>query len=300
MAAIKLINVFKEFPGIKVLDDVSFTVTKGHVHGLLGPNGAGKTTTMKIIAGLLPASKGEVKVESSVGLLPENPPLYYNMTVRDYLAFVAAIQGVQKNLIEGQVRMAVEKCGLSSVIKRPVGNLSGGFKQRVGIAQALVFNPEILVLDEPTVGLDPMAIEDIRALIRSLQGTHTILLSTHLLHEVDILCTEMTIIQKGRIVRTGKMENIEKSFEARQIIQVELSNWDEHIEREMKKMFSFENLEQKFCDDHVDLKFYFKQDRDMRMELSEFFINKNCGLLSFKRKRMNTEDIFRLTTGDRA
>ena len=296
--AIKLIKVSKEFPGIKVLDDVSFSVTKGRIHGLLGPNGAGKTTTMKIIAGLLPPSKGEVKVKSSVGLLPENPPLYSNMIVEDFLSFVAAIQGVKKNLIKKQVGETMEKCGLSSVIKRFIGHLSKGFKQRLGIAQALVFNPEILIFDEPTVGLDPMAIEDIRALILSLQGSHTILLSTHLLHEVDILCSEMTIINKGRIVQTGGMESIQKSFEARQIIQVELANWNEHIKDEMKKIFSFDNMEQKDHDGHVDLKFYFKEENDLRIELSEFFISKNCGLLSFKRQRMNVEDIFRMTTGD--
>ena len=296
--AIKLIKVSKEFPGIKVLDDVSFSVTKGRIHGLLGPNGAGKTTTMKIIAGLLPPSKGEVKVKSSVGLLSENPPLYSNMIVEDFLSFVAAIQGVKKNLIKKQVGETMEKCGLSSVIKRFIGHLSKGFKQRLGIAQALVFNPEILIFDEPTVGLDPMAIEDIRALILSLQGSHTILLSTHLLHEVDILCSEMTIINKGRIVQTGGMESIQKSFEARQIIQVELANWNEHIKDEMKKIFSFDNMEQKDHDGHVDLKFYFKEENDLRIELSEFFISKNCGLLSFKRQRMNVEDIFRMTTGD--
>ena len=296
--AIKLIKVSKEFPGIKVLDDVSFSVTKGRIHGLLGPNGAGKTTTMKIIAGLLPPSKGEVKVKSSVGLLSENPPLYSNMIVEDFLSFVAAIQGVKKNLIKKQVGETMEKCGLSSVIKRFIGHLSKGFKQRLGIAQALVFNPEILIFDEPTVGLDPMAIEDIRALILSLQGSHTILLSTHLLHEVDILCSEMTIINKGRIVQTGCMESIQKNFEARQIIQVELANWNEHLKDEMKKIFSFDNMEQKDHDGHVDLKFYFKEENDLRIELSEFFISKNCGLLSFKRQRMNVEDIFRMTTGD--
>ena len=143
-----------------------------------------------------------------------------------------------------------------------------------------------------------MAIENLRTLIRSLQGSHTILISTHLLYEVDLLCSEMTIIQKGRIVRSGEMESIEKSFEARQIIQVEVANWNKHIRDEMKRAFSFENMEQTPCDGYVDLKFYFKQDQDLRKELSEFFINKNCGLLSFKRKRMNVEDIFRLTTGD--
>ncbi|MCY4523229.1 MAG: ABC transporter ATP-binding protein [Halobacteriovoraceae bacterium] len=297
MAAIELIRVSKEFPGVKVIDNISFSVTKGRIHGLLGPNGAGKTTTMKIIAGLLPPSKGQVRVASSVGLLSENPPFYYNMTVERFLEFIAAIYGVEDKFIKKQVRSVMEKCGLSHKAAKPIGHLSKGFKQRVGIAQALVFDPEILIFDEPTVGLDPLAIDEIRALIRSLRGSHTILLSTHLLHEVDLLCSEMTIIHQGKILQTGEVGHIGKNLEARQVIQVELANWNEQIKNEMMKVFSFENMELQSRDGHMDLKFYFKDDRDLRPRLSEFFIKNNCGLLSFRRKNMNVEEIFRRITG---
>ena len=282
-----------------VLDNVSFCVSKGRIHGLLGPNGAGKSTTMKIIAGLLSPSKGEVKVEGSVGILPEYPPLYPHMQVGDYLEFVAAIYGVSKYALKKRTADLMDQCGLLSVVKRRIGNLSKGFKQRLGIAQAMAGNPDILIFDEPTSGLDPLAIEDIRSLILSLRGEHTILLSSHLLHEVDLLCSEMTIIHRGKILQTGDVDKLGKDIQSRQVIEVELADWNTELEEEMKRHFALEYMEQKKGNGFFDMTFYFNQDEDMRDELGRFFIEKNCGLLSFKKKRLNVEEIFHLTAGDR-
>lgn len=309
---IELIKVSKEFPGVMALDEVSCRVAHGHIHGLLGPNGAGKSTMMKIIAGLLSPSQGRVEVRAPVGLLLEDPPLYPNMRVMDFLEFVAAIQGVERRSISKQVRDVVEQCGLGNVQQRLIGNLSKGYKQRVGVAQALVFDPSILVLDEPTVGLDPIAIEDIRELIRSLSGSgqHTVLLSTHLLHEVNILCSEITIINRGQVVQSGGIEAIQqglqKNLQTKQVIRVEVAHWNASLEREVMKALPFEDVEVEVevevraprpCGPRaVALKLFSGEEQDLRPRLSEFLIKKNCDLLSLKREQLDMEDIFRLAT----
>jgi len=185
-------QIGKEYPGRVALSDVSFKVKKGSIHGFLGPNGAGKTTTMKILNGLVVPTTGQFEISGSIGFLPENPPLYGNMTVDEYLSFVFSIYekntSLRSNEIQKRIDSVKEKCGLMNVSNRLIENLSKGYKQRVGIAQALVHSPEIIILDEPTVGLDPVAIVEIRNLIQSLKGSHTILFSSHQLHEVELLC----------------------------------------------------------------------------------------------------------------
>ena len=203
VSAIEIKNLSKNYPGRVALNDISFSVKKGSVHGFLGPNGAGKSTTMKILSGLIPESSGEFKVNGKVGFLPEHPPVYPNMSVEDYLTFVLKIYSPEKStnhIAQNSVADVMEKTGLTDVKERLIGNLSKGYQQRVGIAQALVHSPEIIILDEPTVGLDPVAISDIRDLINKLKKDHTILFSTHQLHDVELLCSEITLINHGRIV----------------------------------------------------------------------------------------------------
>jgi len=217
---IEVRNLTKRYGDLIAVDNVSFSAKPGEILGFLGPNGAGKTTTMRIITGFMPATSGTVtvagfdifdqsyEVRKRIGYLPENPPLYADMTVAAYLEFVARIKGVPRAEIRGARDQVVEACGLTTVIGRVLGNLSKGFRQRVGLAQALIHNPSVLVLDEPTIGLDPRQIIDIRSLIRELSAERTVILSTHILPEVSQLCQKVVIIDEGHIAVEDRLENL--------------------------------------------------------------------------------------------
>lgn len=205
----------KSYGSTEAVRDLSFTVDRGEVVGFLGPNGAGKSTTMRILCGYLPADAGEVtvagfnvfsqslKARSRVGYLPENVPLYPEMRVGEYLAYRAALKGVRSRRVPEKVEDALDLCGLRQVRRQLIGTLSKGYRQRVGLADALINEPDILVLDEPTIGLDPGQIREVRELIKGLATRHTILLSSHILSEVEMTCSRVLIINKGRIVATG-------------------------------------------------------------------------------------------------
>ena len=214
-AAIRVEHLSKRYGDLLAVDDVSFSLMPGEVVGFLGPNGAGKTTTMRILTGFLPATDGSVAIAGhdifrdsmaarrSIGYLPETPPLYPEMTVRGYLRFVAAIRDVPRSRRRAAVESAIERCGLAEVGGRVVGALSKGFRQRVGIAQAIVADPPVLVLDEPTVGLDPIQVREIRDLIAGLasgdgKARQTVILSTHILREVEAICQRVVLIDRGR------------------------------------------------------------------------------------------------------
>lgn len=217
---IEVQNLVKRYGEIDAVKGVSFEVKKGDVLGFLGPNGAGKTTTMRILTGFLPPTSGLVKiaghdvtqepmeVKRRIGYLPETPPLYMDMTVRSYLKFVGQIKGVASDDLSTRIDWAVQKCGLMDVHKRVIANLSKGYKQRVGLAQAILHKPEVLILDEPTVGLDPRQIREIRDLIKELAGEHTVVLSTHILPEVSVTCKNILIINRGKIVAQGPIEAV--------------------------------------------------------------------------------------------
>ncbi|HLH75755.1 MAG TPA: ATP-binding cassette domain-containing protein [Candidatus Binataceae bacterium] len=206
----QLTKLYGNFVAIK---DVSFKAEKGQILGFLGPNGAGKTTTMRIITGFMPASSGTVLIDGLdifshslqarrlIGYLPENPPLYLEMRVESYLRFVGRLKGVGRDAIDGALDHAVQMCGLTEVRHRICGQLSKGYRQRVGLAGALIHNPPVLVMDEPTIGLDPRQIREIRSVIRDLAGDHTIVLSTHILPEVSQICEKVVIINHGRVVK---------------------------------------------------------------------------------------------------
>jgi ABC-2 type transport system ATP-binding protein len=221
---IEVRNLTKRYGDLVAVDNVTFTATKGEILGFLGPNGAGKTTTMRIITGFLPATSGTVtvagfdifeqsfEVRKRIGYLPENPPLYNDMTVMSFLDFVARIKGVARAAIADARDRAIGECGLTGVKERVLGNLSKGFRQRVGLAQALIHDPDVLVLDEPTIGLDPRQIIDIRALIRDLAAQRTVILSTHILPEVSQLCHKVVIINDGRIVLEDTIANLTREI----------------------------------------------------------------------------------------
>lgn len=212
----------KNYGPHRAIDRLSFSVKKGEVVGFLGPNGAGKTTTMKIITGFMAPSEGSVEVagfdvfenpievKKRIGYLPETPPVYGEMTVESYLQFVANLKGVEKARVSSLVERAIEKTDLGSVRKRLIQNLSKGYRQRVGISQALVSDPEVLILDEPTVGLDPRQVSEVRQLIKELAGQHTIILSTHILPEVQASCQRIIIINRGKIVAQDTLESLSR------------------------------------------------------------------------------------------
>ncbi len=298
--AIRLISVSKEYPGVKALSDVTFSVKKGSIHGFLGPNGAGKTTAMKIMAGLIPATHGQVeilgiepqKASGRVGFLPETPPLYHNMKVRDYLLFVASINGVGKSELEKALQETLKKCSLESVADRLIANLSKGYKQRVGIAQALIHSPELVILDEPTVGLDPVAIQDIRDIILSLGKERTIFFSSHQLHEVGLLCEEITVINKGEIIHSGTISEIQNKLQSQQVLKVELSHWHPDLKNELLRLLPIETISAEAGKEGTVLRIVAKGKEDLRQALSLTLIQKGCQLYSLTEEKMELEEIF--------
>lgn len=206
------------------VDDISFEISEGHVYGFLGPNGAGKSTTMNIITGCLSATAGTVTVDGHdifeepnaakrcIGYLPEHPPLYLSESVLEYLRFVGEVKGLKKQELENQIDLVLEKTGTTEVQNRRIGDLSKGYRQRVGIAQALLGNPKVIILDEPTVGLDPIQIIEIRDLIKSLGKTHTVIFSSHILSEVQAICDQILMIAHGRLVAFGEPEALQRQL----------------------------------------------------------------------------------------
>jgi ABC-2 type transport system ATP-binding protein len=217
---IEVQHLTKRYGDLTAVSDISFSAASGQVLGFLGPNGSGKTTTMRIITGFLPATAGTVKVagfdifddsfeaRKRIGYLPETPPLYNDMTVAAYLRFVARLKGMPRTAIADALERTMARCGLTQVSDRVTGHLSKGYRQRVGLAQAIIHNPEVLVLDEPTVGLDPQQIIEIRTLIKELAGAHTVVLSTHILPEVAQICEKVVIINAGHVVKEDLIANL--------------------------------------------------------------------------------------------
>ena len=217
---IEIEKLSKRYRDLVAVNDISFNVAKGEIVGFLGPNGAGKSTTMKIITGFLPASGGTVKVagvdvfedpmtvRKSIGYLPEIPPVYPELTVSEYLRFVAKLKKIPKADLQSEIDRVIERLSLESVHRRLIRNLSKGYQQRTGFAQALLGNPPVLILDEPTVGLDPRQIGEVRELIKELSGAHTVILSTHILQEVVATCERVVIINRGQIVADNTLANL--------------------------------------------------------------------------------------------
>ncbi|MBC7538568.1 MAG: ABC transporter ATP-binding protein [Bacteriovorax sp.] len=292
--AIDIKNLSKSYPGRVALSDISFSVKKGSVHGFLGPNGAGKSTTMKILSGLIRESSGEFIVNGKIGFLPEHPPLYPNMSVQDYLQFVLAIYSPHQQNKQSVIDV-MEKTGLSHVADRLIGNLSKGYQQRVGIAQALVHSPEIIILDEPTVGLDPAAIADIRTLITKLKKDHTILFSTHQLHDVELLCSDITLINHGKIVVSGPLETILENLKTRMTIHARVVNFGEAEKKKMMSQFHLESVD--FTNDqekkNVFLKITANAPDSLKKELSHFLAADSIGLLEFGEVRLDLEELFK-------
>jgi ABC-2 type transport system ATP-binding protein len=298
---IEVRGLTKSYGPYRAINGLNFSVNKGEVVGFLGPNGAGKTTTMKIITGFMAPSAGEVKVagydvfadpievKKRIGYLPENPPVYMDMTVQEYLAFVAGIKQVPKDKIAKMVDRALEKTNLGEVRKRLIQNLSKGFRQRVGISQALVSDPEVLILDEPTVGLDPKQVAEIRNLIKELSGQHTIILSTHILPEVQASCQRVIIINRGSIVAEDTLEGLSRRMVGGRRVQVRVRRGADALADELRKqngVISVRPISATEIEVDVD-------DNDEVVErLATIVVNKNLGLLEMRSALANLEDIF--------
>lgn len=306
---IEVANLSKNYGERIAIDHLSFKIEKGDVVGLLGPNGAGKSTTMKIITGFLAPSEGSaqisgfdvfekpMEVKKRIGYLPENPPLYLDMRVEDYLKYVAELKAVDKKRIPELIENALEKTQLIEVRKRIMKNLSKGFKQRVGIAKALVLDPEVLVLDEPTVGLDPKQVAEIRELIKSLRGNHTIILSTHILSEVQATCNKVIIIHQGKIVAQGEIDEIERMNQGVIDLMIKVRKNISLTDRLMKITGV---IEVKLTSD-LQYRLKLQNDEKMIEQIAIEVIQSGAGLIELKPTRANLEDVFlKLTYGQEA
>ena len=239
---ISIENLSKSYGPQKAVDNISFKVNTGEILGFLGPNGAGKTTTMKMITNYIESDSGDVKIDgqsihnkdfkSVIGYLPEHNPLYMDMPVIDYLAFCARLQGISKDKVDQQLRKMIRLCGIDQEKHKKIGELSKGYRQRVGLAQAMIHDPEILILDEPTTGLDPNQIVEIRELIKTIGKEKTVILSTHILPEVEATCDRILIINNGEIVADGTPTSLRNKAQGQQILQLKIEDGDPMVVRQ--------------------------------------------------------------------
>ncbi len=311
---IEVRNLTKCYGPHVAVDDVSFQVKKGEVVGFLGPNGAGKSTTMNILTGYLSATAGNVYVDGTnileepeavkrrMGYLPESPPIYGEMTVREYLHFVCRIKKVPRREVNDRIEQGLHRVGIAEVFNRLVGNLSKGYRQRVGLAQALMGNPDILILDEPTAGLDPKQIIEIRDLIRSLGADHTVILSSHILPEVSEICPRVMIINDGRIVADGDPTTLAgELFDASQVVVTAVA--DEPTTRDaVSGLVGISRIEVLPASESgtTEMLIESEKDRDLRRDIFEAFSSKRVPLIGLRVKNATLEEIFlELTSGVR-
>ena len=306
---IDILSLRKTYGAKVAVDSISFSVMKGEVLGFLGPNGAGKTTTMRMITGFIPPTSGTVKIagydifenpieaKRKIGYLPESPPLYKEMVVRSYLQFIAEIKGVQKSKMKKRVNDSIELCGLTDVTKRIIGHLSKGYRQRVGLAQALLHEPEILILDEPTSGLDPRQIIDIRNLIKGLGGERTIVLSTHILPEVSMICKKVLIINEGRIVAEDSIEGLTKSLQASYSVIAHIARNESRFTETVKSYSGVISIAQEGA---LTFRIDMEKNSDCADTIGEKLVMAGFGLRELRRVPPNLEEVFiKLTTDEK-
>jgi ABC-2 type transport system ATP-binding protein len=289
-------NLNKTYGVNIAIDQLNFSVGQGAIHGFLGPNGAGKSTTLNIIAGVLRQSSGTVKTEGEIGYLPENLPLYRKMLVTEYLIFVGSLRGLNGAELSSQVEDVLNKCGLKAVEKRLIANLSKGYCQRIGVAQALMGRPKILILDEPTVGLDPHSLVEMRELMLTLKKDHTILFSSHQLSEVQLLCDELTIINRGKVVVTGKRNIIEEKFSSTHILQASTSDMNENLVKSLEKNFNGDFKLVKKESDHIEWKLSLKKSEKQASDLTKWLVENDIKVFQIQQLGLSLEQIFETLT----
>ena len=300
---IEINNLVKKYGDHVAVDDLSLMVEPGKIYGFLGPNGAGKSTTMNIITGYLGATSGEVKInghdifkepeeaKKCIGYLPEIPPLYVDMTVREYLDFVAELKKLEKSLRKRYVEEAMETTGITDVANRMIQNLSKGYRQRVGFAQAILGYPEIIILDEPTVGLDPKQIIEIRELIKKLGEKHTVILSSHILTEISAVCDHVFIISKGKLVASDATENLVSLMSGAQEIEVTVRTDVANAQKELAAISEISKVEVK-NEDAGELVVYAKKGADVRDDVFRTLAEKHFAVLEMHTIEKSLEDVF--------
>lgn len=303
---IQVENLVKKYSDRPVVNNLTFTVEKGQIYGFLGPNGAGKSTTMNIMTGYIAASSGTViingydilkepeKAKRCIGYLPEIPPLYTDMTVWEYLLFVAELKKVPKKERNSHVDKIIKMVHIEDVIGRLIRNLSKGYKQRVGLAQALIGDPEVLILDEPMVGLDPKQIIEMRELIKSLAKEHTIILSSHILSEVSAVCDHIMIISDGKLAASGSPQELQEMMRGRSELEVVVMGMKEQVEEIVKAIDGVISYEIYDADesDSVRILIHAAEQEDMRKPLSLAMSGAGLPILSMNRIEKSLEDIF--------
>ncbi len=302
---IKVENLTKYYGKRLAVDNISFNVGKGEIVGFLGPNAAGKTTTMRILTGFLAPTRGDVSVagydvlshsleaRQHIGYFPEAVPLYTDMTVRSYLDFSARLRGLDKNKIKSRIEDVVEICHLEEYVDVPIGKLSKGFRQRVGVAQTIIHEPQVLILDEPTIGIDPIQVAMTRQLIKELGKEHTILISTHILPEVSMTCERVIIINEGKIVAEDRIENLSSMITGSRRIRLEVEGPSKEIAERLRKIKDVLRVK-------YDGSYYIVEcpaGQDLRGKITETIVRGGWTFLSLESMEMSLEDIFlKLTT----
>ncbi len=307
---IQVTSLTKMYGDRTAVQDLSFDVKKGEIVGFLGPNGAGKSTTMKIITGFMPATAGRVSVagfdvfeqtidvKKNVGYLPETPPVYLEMSVLDYLKFAAHLHQVPTTKITSMVDLAIQKTNLGEVRKRLIGNLSKGYRQRVGLAQALTHNPQVLILDEPTVGLDPKQIIEIRELIKGLGGEHTVILSSHILPEVTATCHRIIVINRGKIAAEDTIEGLTMKLKKGLIFSLYVKNPTSDGVAALRMIPGVSSVTQTGPKIVIEIA---PNQPEIRDQIVATAVAKNLGVLEFSAEKVSLEEIFlQLTTEENA
>ena len=311
---IEVQHLTKRYGPFTAVNDVSFRAERGEILGFLGPNGAGKTTTMRILTGYMPATDGKavvagydvleqpIEAKRRTGYLPETPPLYPDMTVRDYLDFCARIKGVARGDRKARVQTVMGRTRIADMANRHCGKLSKGYRQRVGLAQALLHNPEVLILDEPTAGLDPKQIIETRQLIKELGGDHTVILSTHILPEVSQTCQRVVIINKGRVVAVDSPENLTSRLRGSETMYVQIDTLGADAREALQGVPGVTSVGVNEVRGNVSsYEVASESGRDVRRELAAAVVTRGWGLLELRPMRMSLEEIFlHLTTEDAA
>jgi ABC-2 type transport system ATP-binding protein len=310
---IEVQHLTKRYGRVTAVDDVSFRVERGEILGFLGPNGAGKTTTMRILTGYMPATEGKafvagfdvfeqpLEAKRRTGYLPETPPLYPDMTVVEYLQFVAKVKGVLAADRASRVRTVMDRTRIADVADRLCAKLSKGYRQRVGLAQALIHSPEVLILDEPTAGLDPKQIIETRQLIKEFAGDHTIILSTHILPEVSQTCQRVVIINKGRVVAVDTPDNLTARLRGSETMYVQVDANGANAADTLSQLAGVTRVvESDRRDGIIGYEVESEKGRDVRRELARAVVSSGWGLLELRPTRMSLEEIFLSLTTDEA
>ena len=311
VAMIEVKDLTKYYGSYLAIENVNFQVGKGEILGFLGPNGAGKTTTMRIITGFMPPSSGSASVggydvvdksleaRKRIGYLPETVPLYTDMTVQGYLGFMGTLRGMNPKRTRARTTEVIDVCRLGDYRKTIIGKLSKGFRQRVGIAQAILHEPEVLVLDEPTIGIDPIQVVETRSLIKELGREHTVILSTHILPEVSMVCKRVVIIHEGQVVAEDTPRNLAERLQGVEKVQVEIRGPDDQVSKALSSIRGVMSVSTSLDGDRGTYTVEAKQGLDLRTTIARVVTSNGWGLLTIQLVGMSLEEIFlRLTTDE--